>query len=539
MPSDHQPAIIESMMKPDFYPHPAAVIERRETHISTVLLTGPFVYKVKKPVDLGFVDFSSLEKRRRCCQAEVRLNRRLSRQVYLDVLPITVRNGVYELDGSGETVEYAVKMHQLRDAESMAHRLTRGDLDPDAVASLAGRLADFHDQAAVDRQPPGTESAAWQENLEQLAALAPGIVDESTVEWIRTAMEAFYARHQALFQRRRQTGRIRDGHGDLRCDHIYFTDEGIQVIDCIEFSRPLRSQDTICDLAFLIMDLTTRRAGDSAWRLLHGYMQRARDLTAMPLLDFYCCYRALVRCKVACLRMQASTVSTAEAGAQRAAACNYAAMAHSYAAAFCRPRLWMLCGLPASGKSTIAVGLAELFRIAVVRSDRLRRQLFPDEGGASAAGSFGRGRYSALATETTYRQMLAMADDALKRGKSVVVDATFSRSAWRRQAIRIAEERQAPAIVVECRADDEHLIDRLQQRERQPSLSEARLAHLPAFKTRFEPVTPAEGLFHIIVDTARSPTDCLLDIVLDKRLLATATDQGGVPCSKTFSSPPT
>lgn len=538
MSTAHQPAILEAMRTPGFYPHPCAHLAVRETHISTIFLTGAFAYKVKKPVDLGFVDFSSLAKRQDCCRAEVRLNRRLSQGVYMAVLPITFQDGGYALDGSGETVEFTVKMRQLRDADTLACRIPQSNVDPAAIDALAQRLADFHRLAAVASGPPASGSAGWEDNLLQLAALSPDIVNKDVLAYIGAAMRTFHERHQPLFERRWQTGCIREGHGDLRCDHIYLTEDGIQIIDGIEFNPSLRVIDTISDLAFLIMDLTARRAVGCARRLLDGYIRRCLDLEALPLLDFYCCYRALVRCKVAGLQCRGKTEAEPETTVQRNAAAQYLALAGRFANALSRPRLWIMCGLPASGKSTIAAALGDTYRIPVIQSDRIRRQLFPNGREDSTTMPFEGGRYTAHATESTYRRILSIAEEALQSGRSAILDATFSRVAWRQRALELADKRNALAILVECRVDDAGLVQRLKQRDRQPSLSEARLNHLGGFKKRFEPLQPMRGVIHIRLDTSRTATDCLMDLLLDKQNLINGIAPGGDSCFNTSSPQP-
>ncbi|WP_054700265.1 hypothetical protein [Desulfosarcina cetonica] len=302
MSINHSPALRDAMLKPDFYPHPVETVTLRETHISTVFLTGQFVYKIKKAVDLGFLDFSSLEKRHAGCQQELILNRRLSSGVYLEILPITCRDHRYALNGSGPVVEFAVKMHQLRDRDAMSHLLSTGRFQEARMTGLIQRLVDFYANAAIDRSPPDADVPAWQDNLDHVDRLI-GPDARATFEFVKSASQAFFNRHAKLFQRRHRAGRIRDCHGDLRCDHIYFTDTGIQIIDCIEFSRALRVLDVVCDLAFLAMDLTFRGRSDLARHLIRQYIDASGDLGALPLLDFYCCYRAMVRCKVSLLRL--------------------------------------------------------------------------------------------------------------------------------------------------------------------------------------------------------------------------------------------
>jgi len=522
MTTHHQTAILEAMMQPDFYPHPAASIRRQETHISTVLLTGPFVYKIKKPVDLGFLDFSTLDKRRRYCRQEVALNRRLSDGVYIDVLPITRQAGGYALNGSGETVEVAVKMHQLDKSDVMINQLRCGALTGKHMEALVNRLVDFYTHTAADCEMDPNQAPAWVMNLQEVERFADVWIDRRAFDLIRTAATSFDRTRAGLFQRRRKSRKIKDGHGDLRSDHIYFSGDGIQVIDCIEFNTHLRCLDIISDLAFLAMDLAFLGFADRARNLIRLYFRKTNDLEALPLLDFYRCYRAMVRCKVSCLHLEEGGLTTAAEKTLAQTAGLYLALARVYAEAFSRPTLWMVGGLPASGKSTIARTLAEIHDICVIRSDAVRKTHFVDGTEGSETTAFEQGLYTAGATESTYNRLAAMAAENLKKGCSVVVDATFSRQAHRNHALRVAQYHQARAVFVECHAVDALVSERLKRRETEPSLSDARLVHLPAFKKRFEPVAAISGAVHIRVDTARPVRECLHRILLSDALLADA-----------------
>jgi aminoglycoside phosphotransferase family enzyme/predicted kinase len=513
----HHRAICDAMMRPDLYPHPVARIERRETHISSVFLTGPFVYKIKKAVDLGFLDFSTLDKRRRCCRQEVVLNRRLAHGVYLDVVPITRHAGAYHLNGLGDAVEFAVKMVQLADSDAMPARLRRQALGPRDVLALADLLTDFYAAAAVC-EAASADPAAWEENLQQVEGVAGAWIDHRQFAFVQAASRAFTRTRRSLFDRRRTDRRIKHGHGDLRSEHIYFTPNGIQIVDCVEFSERLRCLDVASDLAFLAMDLAAQGFDATAAALIRRYVERSDDLGALPLLNFYRCYRAMVRCKVSCCRLRENGLATAQRDALEAAASRYLAMAHDYAAAFSRPTLWMVCGLPGSGKSTLARAVAAVHGLAVIRSDALRKTLFPDSDQASEAAAFGRGMYSAAATEATYREMLLQADEMLKSGASLVVDATFSRGSHRLQALRMADRRQARSVLVECRAATPVLTERLRQRETQACVSDARRMHLEAFQKRFEPLDPDGAAVHIRVDTAASRQACLRHVLIAEAL---------------------
>jgi len=519
MEKNHQAMILEAMTLPGFYPHPVESIERRETHISTVFLTGPFVYKIKKPVDLGFLDFTSLAKRQHYCRQEVALNRRLTHGVYIDAVPITCHDRKYALSGLGPTVEFAVKMHQLAETDSMQDRLKHATLGTRDIEALVNLLAHYYMHAPTDPETEPSGGFAWRENLQELEPFAGVWINRQQFEFVRSATRFFYRRHKSLFHRRRNEGKIRDCHGDLRTDHIYFTKNGIQIIDCIEFNHRLRYLDVISDLAFLAMDLEHNHSPETARTLIRLYVEQTDDIGALSLLNFYRCYRAMVRCKVSCFRYRESRNDALLVAVQ-----GYLNLAHGYAAAFSRPILWMMCGLPASGKSTIAGALATVLDISVIRSDVIRKRLFAD---SCAESAFGQGLYSDHATKVTYERMFALAEEDLKKGKSVVIDATFSRVFQRSQALRIAAHWQAMPVFVTCKVAEPILVARLLQREKEPSLSDARLIHLDALKKRFAPMARIGNEIHILVNTENSPAVCLRQILLTDSLWDDISKKGG------------
>jgi len=518
MQTNHQKEILTAMLNPGFYPHRVDTIARCETHISTVFLTGSYVYKVKKPVNLGFLDFTSLEKRTHYCRQEVSLNRRLASGVYLDVLPITRQKSGYALSGNGETVERVVKMRQLNEADAMLPRLQESRLTDTNILELVDRLIGFYARTPHADPPPPTGRTAWEENLEVVQPFVGTIIDQAQFSFVSSASRAFYNRWKQLFERRVTNGRIRDGHGDLRCDHIYFTDEGIQIIDCIEFSDRLRILDPISDLAFLAMDLEFNGFDHPARLLIREFIKRTGDVNALPLFNFYRCYRAMVRCKVSCFVLREISLSKARRQAFKAAAKGYLNLAHRYATTFSRPTLWVLCGLPASGKSTLAKSLADVYGLEVIRSDQVRKTQFAQPSDPSGNHDFKKGRYSAYATEVTYTHLFDLAQEMIKTGHGVVIDATFSRDMHRRKILRLAAQCQVLPVFVECQAPDAVLAERLRRRETKPSLSDARLIHLDHFKQRYEPITEIEPAIHIRVDTSASPADCLRRILLHDAL---------------------
>lgn len=529
MEDNPQMALFAAMERADFYPHPVERLEKRETHISCVFLTGKRVYKVKKAVDLGFLDFTTLAQRRHFCGEEVRLNRRLSRGVYLEVVAIRLREGVFSLGGEGEVVEYAVCMRQLPDAATLGQRLRAGNVGPDACERLAERLAAFYREAptggTIDRF--GSREmvrANCEENFTQTLPFVPEVLNPEQFQIVRSATRAFLSRWETLFRRRVQAGRIRDGHGDLRTDHVYILDGEIQVLDCIEFNDRFRYGDPAADLAFLAMDLDAE--GFAAWSqdLITAFVRVSGDADLFILLDFYKCYRAFVRCKVACLRFGQESLPAGERRQMAAEAGDYLALAYRYAVQFTRPTLWVVCGMTAAGKSTVARELGRRLGVAVVRSDVVRKTLFGRRPEAPAVAAYGKGIYTSGAGALTYGRLLLEAQERLEKGHSVILDATFSQPHRRAEALRLARDADVNILFVECVADDSVLRSRLTAREGRPSISDARLEHFEDFKARYIPPDEIPEELLIRLDTGEPLAACLDRLLAqDHRLLARET----------------
>lgn len=508
MESDHQKEILSAMQRPDFYPHAVEAVSLQETHISRVLLTGPYVYKIKKPVDLDFLDFSTLEKRRHFCRMEVSLNRRLTHDIYEGVVSIKAKDRFYYLEGPGDTVEYAVKMKQLPEKSSMARLLPEGKMDTRSIDQPARVLTEFYDAA---RSGPEIEAAgSWdtvktscEENFSQTKEFAGSLIDERRYQIIRSVSRAFLQRRKTLFERRVKENKIREGHGDLRTDHIYYTADGIQIIDCIEFNQRFRCDDIAADLAFLAMDLDFEGYPGIARALLEAYVNHSGDRDVFVLLDFYKCYRAFVRAKVNCFRLKQGQLTEGEQVELRRQTRRLVDLAYQYALQFTRPTVWVVCGLIASGKSTVAGALADALQIKVLGSDVVRKKLFDRQVYESREADFGEGIYSEDATALTYGKLLLLAQEEIEQGNSVILDATFSHKNLRREVLRLAEDMDANIVFIECRCREAVIRERLRKRSKTPAISDARLKHLEEFKFRYEALDEIPAGVKIPVDTEK------------------------------------
>lgn len=523
MEMNRQAEIFQAMERPEFYPHPVSFIEKRETHISKVFLTGNYVYKIKKPFNLGFLDFTTPEKRRHFCSQEVILNRRLTEGVYIDVVRITFKNGRYYLDGPGDTVEYAVKMRQLPDNRSMKYLLQKGKIDKEAVEKLAEILANFYRNAPAgnDINAVGTWETVCtncEENFEQIEALANNIVDRQKIETIKTATHTFLNGKKELFLHRIANGKICDCHGDLRSEHIYFTDR-IQIVDCIEFNDRFRYVDSASDLAFLSMDLDFDGFSDIALHLINTYVQYAGDPEALVLLDFYKCYRACVRGKVNLFRIREGISDNLEKESLVKETNRYIDLAYRYALRFSRHTIWVVCGLPASGKSTVSRELARTFKVKIFNSDVVRKKMFKVQSEKTMAASFEDGIYSKKASSLTYEKLLSLAEEDVGKGNSVILDATFSIKDQRHKALTLAKEMKSEILFVECVSSDQLLKDRLTKRENTVSISDARIDHFEQFKKHFEPIDEVSDSIYICIDTERPLKENMQQILLKNYML--------------------
>jgi uncharacterized protein len=487
----------------------AAGIERVETHISWVFLGPSTVWKVKKPVQLGFLDFSTLEQRRRACDAEVRLNSRLAPNVYRSVVPVTRGpDGRHRIGGEGPPVDFAVEMARLPDARRADVMLREGRLTGEHVDILAGRLARFHADMATDEciGSFGTPEAILrnvQENFAQTRTTVGEHLSAAEALEIETKQARFIDEHRDLLVGRVWRGRVRDGHGDLRFEHVYFTDDEPTIIDCIEFNERFRYADVACDLAFLSMDATSLGRVDLAERLLAAYARASGDYELFRLVDFYEGYRAYVRGKVSSMLQATPDVSPEiRARAGRDARRHYLLALSAGRPSLLEPAVIAVGGLIASGKSSVAERLGHVMAAPVVDSDRTRKSLFGVPPTTPLAASAWEGAYTPSHTANVYAEMLRRARWVLGSGRPVVLDASFRTRALRRAAKALAAEHGLPFFFVETRTAPETCRARLRERALAPSVSDGRLEVFDAFRSQWEPVDELSPREHLVVDTS-------------------------------------
>lgn len=470
--------IIRALRQPAIYPNQPATVEVVETHASVVFIAGGHVYKLKKPVDFGFLDYSTLARRRLMCQLEVQLNRRLAPNVYLGVKELVQVGDEFQFGGTGETVEYLVHMRRLPDEATLAALVERDTIDErqiDAIASIIGR---FH-----QRMPRSPEIDRWgrpaaiernvEENFEQIQPFAGRSIPSETYDHIAGYARGFLAEQQGLLNQRVLDGMIRDGHGDIRGDHVYLLDE-VTIIDCIEFNDRIRYGDVATDVGFLAMDLDARNRPDLSGRLISAYTA-ASGLDVAPVIDFYRSYRAVVRGKVASFRLDQDGLADSERTQILREARRYFHLAHRYSAADRGPRLILMSGLTGSGKSTLAREIAGVLPAAVIDSDTTRKQLAGLSPTDREHAGYGEGIYSDEMTGRVYLELLTRARRLLDRGQTVILDATYTRRADRRKAQELALELGAQFLIIHCEAPEEVTRSRLSEREGDPaSVSDGR-----------------------------------------------------------------
>jgi aminoglycoside phosphotransferase family enzyme/predicted kinase len=515
---------------PRCYPHAVDRVELIETHISWIFLAGDYAYKLKKPVNLGFLDFSTLQARRHYCTEELRLNRRTAAELYLDVVPVAGTVDAPRIGAAGPAIDYALKMRRFPQ-EALADRLAaRGELGPARIDAMAAVIAGFH--AAIPAAPARSAfgsarsvAAPALRNIDAIEALVSDPEDHERLERLRAWTRSEAARNREAFSTRKRGGCVRECHGDLHLRNIVFLDDRPVPFDCIEFSPELRWIDVMSEVAFLVMDLLDHRLDAAAWRLLNGYLEATGDYAGLRVLRFYLVYRAMVRAKIACIRLGQARSGDGEHVSLQREYRGYLALAESLART---PQTFLILmhGLSGSGKTTVSQGLLERTGAVRVRSDVERKRLHGLAPGARGGSGFQAGLYAPAATRKTYTRLRQLARGIVESGRPALVDAAFLSRRERSAFAALARELRVPLAIVSCSAPESELRRRVQNRlAANKDASEAGMTVLERQLAVQEPLQEDERACLTILDTTDAGAlERTLERTLDRiaRLLPSA-----------------
>lgn len=488
------------MLSPGFYPHRPAAVQLIQTHISFAFLAGPFVYKVKKPVDFGFLDYSTRRKRAHWCRREVALNRRFAPGVYVGTAAIYRRDGKYTLSPRGERVETAVVMKRLPDDRLLSTRMAAGKATTSDARRIARRVALFLGSVPPIRKRGALAvmEANIEENFRQTEPFIGTTVSAADYDEVHAYNGHFLTERRDLLARRVAEGRFRDGHGDLHAEHICLLRRVI-LFDCLEFSSRLRQTDVAAEIAFLYMDLLYHRHPHLAQSFADEYIRLSGDWEVRLLLSFYACYRAIVREKVESLRFSDPQVPAADRRASRRRAAEYFHLARDLARRDGRPRLTVVGGLPGSGKTTLAALWAKRTGAIHLSTDAIRKGMANARGDGCGCGCDYGDIYGPGWSELTYGELSKKAEALLRGGHSVVADGVFGERAERRLAAAAARRSGARLVTVECRAAADIVRRRIGERVREgSSLSDADWSIHRAKKRAY--VSPSKGTLKVRTD---------------------------------------
>jgi aminoglycoside phosphotransferase family enzyme/predicted kinase len=500
-----QQKLIAALRDPSRYPTTPSSVQLIETHISWVLLVGSFAYKIKKALDLGFLDYSTLESRRFCCDEEIRLNRRTAPDIYLDTIPVGGSPDNPKL-GTQPAIEYAVRMRRFAPENLMDGLLLRGKVTPQHIDHLAAVIARFHAglPAADAGSGFGTAAsigAAAKQNFEQLRAYLTEEPDRAVIAELDAATDAEFAACKESFEQRRTLGFVRECHGDLHLGNIVLDGDIPFLFDCIEFNPSLRWIDVMDEISFTVMDLLHRSHPEYAWRLLNACLEASGDYAGVGVLHFYLAYRSTVRAKVCAIRAGQSGISGRARSDELAMCRSYLALGRQFLGRH-RPVLIITHGLPGSGKTTFSQFALQQMGAIRIRSDVERKRLFGLDALESSGPRVG-GIYGPEPTLKTYAHLRELASKLLAAGFPVIVDAAFLKQEEREMFRRLAQSLSVPFAIATLQAKNHTLRERIRQRRN--DASEADVTVLEKLRTAQEPLSRIEFAYAASFTTEELP----------------------------------
>ncbi len=503
------PALIQQMLVPEFYPHPVTIpIQLIQTHASCVLLTGEFAYKLKKPVNFGFLDYSTVAKRQHFCQEEIRLNQRGAKELYLEVLPISKQGNEYHLGSDGEIVDYAVKMVQFPQTDLFSNMFEAGTITTADIEEMGEVIARFHQNAQTNRYISSFGSIerirqSIDDNYQQTEKYIGLAQTQQQFTETKAYTDRFLSEHPQLFCDRITGGFIRECHGDLHLRNICRWHHQTLLFDCIEFNEPFRFVDTMYDVAFAVMDLETRGRKDLANRFLNTYAEQTGDWTGLQVLPMYLSRQAYVRSKVTSFLLDDPGISSEDKTAAAKTAGDYYRQAWEYTQTH-PGRLMMLSGLSGAGKSTLGKRMAQEVGGVHLRSDAVRKHL----GGIPLLSKGDSSLYTPEMTAQTYQMVLELGVKLATQGFTVILDAKYDRQSLRAAVVNLAKDREIPLQIFHCIAPEHVLRDRLAHRT--GDIADATVDLLASQQADWEDFTAAEQVYVTTVDTTQLPKQLLI-----------------------------
>jgi aminoglycoside phosphotransferase family enzyme/predicted kinase len=473
---------IRFLAEPASYTPAPSSVKIIQTHASVVALTDEFAYKLKKELNLGFLDFSTLAKRKFYCEEEMRLNARLSTGIYLEILPIYLNNKQLSFEClEGEIVNYVIKMRRLPEKGFLINLIHNPDFQGDSLKLLGQKLSFFYQNSASN--PP---IANWGlpekikisivENFQQMLDFLSFSLSPLTYKVLKKYQYDYLENQKEKFLARVKAGKIIEGHGDLRSEHIHFQGDSVNIYDCLEFSERLRCLDYLNDLAFLAMDLEYRGRYDLSKSLINNILQKLNDTNALDLLNFYQCYRACVRGKVDSMKALEAEISPQIKAESLAKAQKYFKLALQYAVLGNQPLLIAVMGGVATGKSTLAQNISEAFDIQVLNSDVIRKELAHLPIFSRPSETVRKNLYSPEMTELVYQTLFSQAISIIQKNRVCIIDATFKNESDLKELKQNTENQGITLLILETQTPADIILQRLEARESQICVSDMRLS---------------------------------------------------------------
>tara|TARA_R110001599_G_scaffold183562_1_gene376847 strand:+ start:10359 stop:11930 length:1572 start_codon:yes stop_codon:yes gene_type:complete len=505
MHEENQQTLILALRNPSVFPHASDCWQLIETHISWVVLCGPYAYKIKKALNLGFLDFTTLEKRRFYCEEELRLNSRLAPELYLSVVRITGTAQQPKLGGQGTALEYAVKMRRFSEHALLGDMAEHNRLEETHIDQIIVQVAEFHltipsSSTGTPYGDPEHVHAPVQDNFVQMRESTDNPQHLQWIDLLKDWADHEYQRCFSQFRLRKQDGFVRECHGDMHLGNMAVIDNVPVIFDGIEFNPDLYWIDVMSEVAFLMMDLEDHGKREFAYRFLNGYLELTGDYPGLRVLRYYLAYRATVRAKIAGIRFtqcaERNSLSLSLTELER-----YLQLALSYTQ-LQQPVLYITHGLSGSGKSTVSAPLAERMGAIRIRSDRERQRLFGKGKREGEAANIGVGTYSSKATLHTYAILEELAKGVLESGYSLIIDATFLTRSQREPLKQLADRLSVPLRILYFKADATVLRQRIEVRQCQGrDISEADLSVLEHQLDAYAGLDSDEQNYAITIDT--------------------------------------